>query len=59
MRDVYHKNTWVPFKVYEMAALKPGNEIPGPAIIRNPMTTVVIPPERMMRIHARRILHYR
>ncbi len=58
-RQVYHKNAWAPFKVYEMAALKPGNEIHGPAIIRDPMTTVVIPPERMMSIDARRILHYR
>jgi len=58
-RQVYHKNSWAPFKVYEMAALKPGNEIQGPAIIRDPMTTVVIPPERMMSIDARRILHYR
>ena len=58
-RDVYHKNTWTKFSVYEMAALKPCNEIIGPAIIRDPMTTVVIPPERMMSIDARRILHYR
>jgi hypothetical protein len=43
-REVYHKNTWCEFKVYEMAELKPGNEIDGPAIIRDPMTTVVIPP---------------
>ena len=58
-REVYHKNAWTPFDVYEMAELKPGNEIPGPAIIRDPMTTVVIPPERIMWIDARRILHYR
>jgi N-methylhydantoinase A len=58
-REVYHKNAWTPFDVYEMAELKPGNEIPGPAIIRDPMTTVVIPPERIMWIDTRRILHYR
>ena len=58
-RDVYHKNAWTPFKVYEMAALEPGNEIPGPAIIRDPMTTVVIPPGREMWLDAKRILHYR
>jgi N-methylhydantoinase A len=58
-RDVYHKNAWTKFSVYEMAELKPGNEIPGPAIIRDPMTTVVIPPQRLMWIDSRRILHYR
>ena len=58
-RDIYHKNAWTPFKVYEMSELKPGNEIPGPAIIRDPMTTVVIPQERLMSIDERRILHYR
>jgi len=58
-RDVYHKNTWTPFRVFEMAALKPGNEISGPSIIRDPMTTVVIPPEHTMWLDARRILHYR
>lgn len=58
-RDVYHKNGWVPFKVYEMGGLQPGNEIPGPAIIRDPMTTVVIPPGREMWLDAKRILHYR
>jgi len=58
-REIYHKNTWTLFKIYEMAALQPGNEVAGPAIIRDPMTTVVIPPERMMRFDDRRILHYR
>ena len=42
-----------------MAALAPGNEIPGPAIIRDPMTTVVIPPGHEMWLDAKRILHYR
>ncbi len=58
-REVYHKNAWAPFKVYEMGGLQPGNEIPGPAIIRDPMTTVVIPPGREMWLDAKRILHYR
>lgn len=58
-REVYHKNAWTPFKVYEMGGLEPGNEIPGPAIIRDPMTTVVIPPGREMWLDAKRILHYR
>ena len=38
---------------------KPGNVVHGPAIIRDPMTTVVIPPGHEMALDALRILHYR
>lgn len=58
-RDVFHKDGWLPFKIYEMVELEPGNVIAGPAIIRDPMTTVVIPPAREMWIDAYKILHYR
>lgn len=58
-RNVYHGGMWTPFKVYEMAALKAGNVIEGPAIIRDPMTTVVIPPKRTMSFDQYRILHYK
>lgn len=57
-RDVFHKDAWVSFKVYEMAELQPGNRVDGPAIIRDPMTTVVIPPARAMSLDAFKILHY-
>jgi N-methylhydantoinase A len=58
-RNVYHGGMWQPFKVYEMSALKAGNVIEGPAIIRDPMTTVVIPPRRTMSFDQYRILHYK
>ncbi|HMM75558.1 MAG TPA: hydantoinase/oxoprolinase family protein [Gammaproteobacteria bacterium] len=58
-RNVYHGGRWQPFRVYEMAALKAGNVIEGPAIIRDPMTTVVIPPQRTMSFDQYRILHYK
>ena len=58
-RNVYHKNEWTPFNIYEMAELLPGNDIPGPAIIRDPMTTVVIPPDHTMSLDSKRVLHYR
>jgi N-methylhydantoinase A len=57
-REVYHANRWTTFKVYEMARLKAGNVVQGPAIIRDPMTTVVVPPARSMRFDQYRILHY-
>lgn len=58
-RQVYHKDAWLDFTIYEMVELKPGNVIAGPAIIRDPMTTVVIPPAKEMWIDAFMILHYR
>lgn len=58
-RQVYHQDAWLPFAVYTMVELRPGNVIVGPAIIRDPMTTVVIPPAKEMWIDAFMILHYR
>ncbi|MBI4694953.1 MAG: hydantoinase/oxoprolinase family protein [Gammaproteobacteria bacterium] len=58
-RNVYHGGQWTPFSVYEMVELEAGNVVEGPAIIRDPMTTVVIPPGRSMSFDKYRILHYR
>ncbi|MEC9248119.1 MAG: hydantoinase/oxoprolinase family protein [Pseudomonadota bacterium] len=57
-REVYHKDSWLPFKVWEMSKLTSGNKIPGPAIIRDPMTTVVIPPHHEMSLDEYLVLHY-
>ncbi len=57
-RQVYHKDAWVTFNVWEMAELLAGNVVEGPAIIRDPMTTVVIPPDKKMRLDEYLILHY-
>ena len=57
-RDVYHKDSWCKFKVWEMSKLTSGNKILGPAIIRDPMTTVVIPPEHEMSLDEYLVLHY-
>jgi N-methylhydantoinase A len=58
-RDVFCKDRWLPFTIYEMAELDAGNVVRGPAIIRDPMTTVVIPAGREMAMDAYRVLHYR
>jgi acetone carboxylase beta subunit len=58
-REVYHKDAWLPFAVYEMKALTAGNVVRGPAIIRDPMTTVVVPPGHEMAFDEHLILHYR
>ena len=57
-RDVYHKESWCKFKLWEMSKLASGNKILGPAIIRDPMTTVVIPPEHEMYLDEYLVLHY-
>ena len=58
-RDIFHRDAWVKFKVFEMAELLLGNVVAGPAIIRDPMTTVVVPPHRDMWLDEFKILHYR
>ncbi len=58
-REVYHRGAFTPFRVYEMQELAAGNTVEGPAIIRDPMTTVVVPPGKRMELDAYRILHYR
>ncbi|NNL84580.1 MAG: hydantoinase/oxoprolinase family protein, partial [Myxococcales bacterium] len=58
-REVYHRGAFTPFRVYEMQELRAGNTVEGPAIIRDPMTTVVVPPGKRMEFDAYRILHYR
>ncbi|MBM4227578.1 MAG: hypothetical protein FJ164_07525 [Gammaproteobacteria bacterium] len=58
-REVYHAGQWTTFNVYEMANLKAGNVVQGPAIIRDPMTTVVVPPGRTMSFDKYRVLHYK
>ena len=58
-RDVYHEGRWVPFKIWQMGELTAGNVVNGPAIIRDPMTTVVVPPGKRIEIDGFLCLHYR
>jgi N-methylhydantoinase A len=58
-RKVYHDGEWTDFKVWQMGELRPGNVIPGPSIIRDPMTTVVIPPGKRVEIDKFMVIHYR
>lgn len=58
-RRVYHEGEWSDFNVWQMEELRAGNVIAGPAIIRDPMTTVVIPPRRRVEFDRYLILHYR
>lgn len=58
-REIYHEGEWTNFKVWQMEKLRAGNVVAGPAIIRDPMTTVVIPPKKRIEFDKFRILHYR
>lgn len=58
-RKVNHKGKFYDFKVWQMSELEAGNVIPGPSIIRDPMTTLVIPPHKSVEIDRYMVLHYR
>ncbi|ABG04803.1 5-oxoprolinase (ATP-hydrolyzing) [Rubrobacter xylanophilus DSM 9941] len=44
-------NSWVETEVYDLAALKPGNVVAGPALIESEYTTVVVPPTKRFRMN--------
>ncbi len=58
-RQVSHKGEFFDFKVWQMGELEAGNIIEGPSIIRDPMTTVIIPPGKRVELDEYRMLHYR
>jgi len=58
-RKVSHKGEFYDFKVWQMSELEAGNVVEGPSIIRDPMTTLVIPPEKSIEIDEFMVLHYR
>jgi len=58
-RKVYHRGKWTDFQVWEMQKLTAGNVIKGPAILRDPMTTLVVPPGRRIEFDQFLVIHYR
>jgi len=58
-RTVCHKGVFTEFDVWQMGELAAGNVVQGPAIIRDPMTTVVVPPGRRIEFDEYLVLHYR
>ena len=43
-RSIYLDGAWLPAPAYDFAALPPGQEIAGPAIVESTMTTVLLRP---------------
>ncbi|MBI4697257.1 MAG: hydantoinase/oxoprolinase family protein [Gammaproteobacteria bacterium] len=58
-RRVCHRGELHEFGVWQMGELAAGNVVAGPAIIRDPMTTVVVPPGKRIEIDEYEVLHYR
>jgi N-methylhydantoinase A/acetone carboxylase beta subunit len=56
-RKVYWQGTWQAANIYELERLQAGNKISGPAIIEAPACTVVVPPQRSVRLDEHRIFH--
>ena len=49
-RPVYQQGQWYNARLYEMDNLRPGNQIPGIAVIEAPSTTLFVPPGWRARI---------
>lgn len=45
-RRAYFEHEWTDATVWNLGALRPGNVLPGPAIVEDPTTTIVVPPRR-------------
>jgi len=58
-REVYHRDRWVLFDVWEMDLLEAGNCIQGPAIIEHPMTTLVVPTGKQVMFDEYRFIWYK
>ena len=57
-RKVFHQRRWTDFDILEMSHLCPGNVVVGPAIIEDPMTTLVIPPGKQVSFDEHGLIWY-
>jgi len=55
-REVFWDGAWQRATIYDMDAIRPGNEIKGFAIVEAPATTLVIPPGRIARMDEWKLL---
>lgn len=58
-RKVFHDNRFQDFSIWNMEELRAGNIIKGPSIIQDPMTTLVIPPNKEVALDKYRFMYYR
>lgn len=58
-RNVFYKDKWMDFSIFEMDLLRAGNIVDGPAIIEHSMTTFVIPPGKCADFDEHKVIWYR
>lgn len=58
-RKVFHGRRWIDFEILEMRHLRPGNRVVGPAIVEDPMTTLVVPPGKEIVLDEHTLIWYR
>ena len=57
-REVFHEKAWLPFDIWEMDLIEPGNRVEGPAILEHSMTTLVVPPNYHVDMDERKLIWY-
>jgi N-methylhydantoinase A/acetone carboxylase beta subunit len=58
-RQIWWEGEWVDARTYEMERVAAGNTIVGPAVIEDPATTLVVPPDTAATLDRHRIFHLR
>ncbi len=57
-RRVYYRGKWTDFKLFRIEEIKAGNEITGPAILFDDISTLVIGADDVVNFDKYRIIHF-
>ncbi len=55
-KDVYFNGKWTETKVFELDEITPGNEVEGPLVLEGPAYTMLVPPERKIRVDEYKVI---
>ncbi len=56
-RRIYYRDAWHQAALVDLEKLPAGSDIPGPAVVESPSSTMVVPPGRRARLDEHRIFH--
>ncbi|MBI5618069.1 MAG: hydantoinase/oxoprolinase family protein [Gammaproteobacteria bacterium] len=56
-RPVYYRSAWHEATLVDLEKLPAGSDIPGPAVVESPSSTMFVPPGRRVRLDEHRIFH--
>ena len=56
-REVYYRSAWHAATLVDLEKLPAGSDIPGPAVVESPSSTMFVPPGRRVRLDEHRIFH--